>query len=68
MTHTDVFCEPHFPIREEEYVDLQHPRLPVVVQKLLGHATLASTTVYLHARDEDLRRAVEAVAAGERWQ
>ncbi len=25
--------------------------------------TLASTTVYLHARDEDLRRAVEAVAA-----
>jgi site-specific recombinase XerD len=39
-----------------------------VVQKLLGHATLASTTVYLNARDEDLRRAVEAVAAGERWQ
>jgi integrase/recombinase XerD len=39
-----------------------------VVQKLLGHATLASTTVYLHARDEDLRRAVEAVAAGARWQ
>ncbi len=39
-----------------------------VVQKLLGHATLASTTVYLHAHDEDLRRAVEAVAAGARWQ
>jgi len=38
-----------------------------VVQKLLGHASLASTTVYLHARDEDRRRAVEAVAAGERW-
>lgn len=39
-----------------------------VVQKLLGHASLASTTVYLHARDEDRRRAVEAVAAGERWR
>ncbi|MGH9137866.1 MAG: tyrosine-type recombinase/integrase [Acidimicrobiales bacterium] len=38
-----------------------------VVQKLLGHASLASTTVYLHARDGDRRRAVEAVAAGERW-
>lgn len=39
-----------------------------VVQKLLGHASLASTTVYLHARDEDRRRAVETVAAGERWR
>lgn len=38
-----------------------------VVQKLLGHASLASTTVYLHARDDDKRRAVEAVAAGRRW-
>jgi site-specific recombinase XerD len=34
-----------------------------VVQSLLGHASLASTTVYLHARDEDKRAAVEAVAA-----
>lgn len=33
-----------------------------VVKALLGHASLASTTVYLHARDEDKRRAVEAVA------
>jgi integrase/recombinase XerD len=39
-----------------------------VIQKLLGHASLVSTTVYLHARDEDRRRAVEAVAAGERWR
>lgn len=39
-----------------------------VVQKLLGHASLASTTVYLHARDEDRRRAVEAVAAGRSWR
>lgn len=37
-----------------------------VVQALLGHASLASTTVYLHARDEDKRRAVQAVAAGGR--
>jgi integrase len=39
-----------------------------VVQALLGHASLASTTVYLHARDEDKRRAVEAVAAGRRYR
>ena len=39
-----------------------------VVQALLGHASLASTTVYLHARDEDKRRAVEAVASGGRYR
>jgi integrase/recombinase XerD len=39
-----------------------------VVRALLGHVSLASTTVYLHARDEDCRRAVEAVAAGETWR
>jgi integrase/recombinase XerD len=39
-----------------------------VVQALLGHASLASTTVYLHARDEDKRRAVETVAAGRRYR
>jgi integrase/recombinase XerD len=39
-----------------------------VVRVLLGHVSLASTTVYLHARDEDKRRAVEAVAAGRRYR
>lgn len=39
-----------------------------VVQALLGHASLASTTVYLHARDEDKRRAVETVAAAGRYR
>jgi integrase/recombinase XerD len=39
-----------------------------VVQSLLGHVSLASTTVYLHARDEDKRHAVEAVAAGKRYR
>jgi integrase/recombinase XerD len=39
-----------------------------VVRALLGHASLASTSVYLHARDEDKRRAVEAVAAGRRYR
>ena len=39
-----------------------------VVQALLGHVSLASTTVYLHARDEDKRRAVEAVAAGRQYR
>jgi integrase len=36
-----------------------------VVQRLLGHTSLSSTAVYLHARDADKRRAVETVAAGE---
>lgn len=39
-----------------------------VVRALLGHVSLASTSVYLHARDEDKRRAVEAVAAGRRYR
>jgi integrase/recombinase XerD len=39
-----------------------------VVRSLLGHVSLASTTVYLHARDEDKRQAVEAVAAGRRYR
>lgn len=39
-----------------------------VVRDLLGHASLASTTVYLHARDEDKRQAVEAVAAGRQYR
>ena len=39
-----------------------------VVQALLGHASLVSTTVYLHARDQDKRRAVESVAAGRRYR
>jgi integrase len=39
-----------------------------VVRALLGHASLASTSIYLHAHDEDKRRAVEAVAAGRRYR
>lgn len=39
-----------------------------VVQRLLGHAPLGSTTVYLHAADDDCRRAVETVAAGGTWR
>ena len=39
-----------------------------VVRALLGQVSLVSTTVYLHARDEDLRRAVETVAAGRTWR
>ncbi|MGW0875309.1 tyrosine-type recombinase/integrase [Streptomyces sp. NPDC002740] len=37
---------------------------PDVVQPLLGHVSSASTAVYLHATDEDLRAAVELAAAG----
>jgi integrase/recombinase XerD len=36
---------------------------PDVVQTLLGHASSASTAVYLHAQDEDLRAAVDRVSA-----
>ncbi len=59
------------------YADYQHDRARLadgegtdldVVKALLGHVSLASTTVYLHARDEDKRRAVEAVAAGRRYR
>jgi integrase/recombinase XerD len=39
-----------------------------VVRALLGHVSLASTTIYLHASDDDRRRAVETVAAGEVWR
>lgn len=39
-----------------------------VIQRLLGHASPSSTLVYLHARDTDKRRAVDAVAAGERYR
>ncbi|MEU4063760.1 tyrosine-type recombinase/integrase [Streptomyces wedmorensis] len=35
---------------------------PDVVQTLLGHASSASTAVYLHAQDEELRAAVERVS------
>lgn len=37
---------------------------PDVVQVLLGHASSASTAVYLHARDDDLRAAVDGTATG----
>ncbi|MEU0807474.1 tyrosine-type recombinase/integrase [Streptomyces sp. NPDC005970] len=37
---------------------------PDVVQSLLGHVSSASTAVYLHASDEDLRTAVDSVVAG----
>jgi len=36
---------------------------PDVVQALLGHASAASTAVYLHASDEDKRTAVDRIAA-----
>ena len=39
-----------------------------VIQRLLGHASPSSTLVYLHARDADRRRAVEAVAAGKPYR
>jgi integrase len=37
-----------------------------VIRRLLGHASPSSSLVYLHAQDEDKRRAVEAVANRKR--
>ena len=33
---------------------------PALVKELLGHASVASSEVYMHSRWDDLRRAVEA--------
>jgi hypothetical protein len=46
MTHTDVSASLNFPIREEEYVDLQHPRLPVFVQQQAGHEYASTLAIY----------------------
>jgi site-specific recombinase XerD len=35
---------------------------PALVKELLGHASVSSTDVYLHARWDDMRAAVEAFA------
>jgi site-specific recombinase XerD len=32
---------------------------PALVKELLGHATVASTDIYMHARWDDMRAAVE---------
>ena len=37
---------------------------PALVKELLGHASVASTDVYLHARWDDMRAAVEAHGSG----
>ena len=37
---------------------------PALVKELLGHASVSSTDVYLHARWEDMRAAVDAHARG----
>jgi site-specific recombinase XerC len=40
---------------------------PALVKELLGHASVASTDVYLHSRWDDMRAAVEGHArAGAR--
>jgi integrase len=57
----------NFPIREEEYVDLQHPRLPVAIQAQAGHRSITSTRIYLHLDMHwlagEYRRAIEAIEA-----
>jgi site-specific recombinase XerC len=35
---------------------------PALVKELLGHATVASTDVYMHSRWADMRAAVETLA------
>jgi integrase/recombinase XerD len=61
-------CRPHM-LRHTAATDWVRAGADLdVVRALLGHASLASTGVYLHARDDEKRRAVEAVAAGRRYQ
>jgi len=70
MTHTDVSASLNFPIREEEYVDLQHPRLPVVVSRRLGHADV-QTTIDLYGwvtEDAEMRAAAEWRRFAEGWR
>jgi site-specific recombinase XerC len=66
MTHTDVSASLNFPIREEEYVDLQHPRLPVVMQALLGHAHIDTTARYIHLAPAHVKAEFDAARDRQR--
>ena len=44
------------------------PRTPRIVKELLGHASVASTDVYLHSRWTDMRAAVGEPRRASRWQ
>ena len=74
MTHTDVSASLNFPIREEEYVDLQHPRLPVFVQQQAGHEYASTLAIYTSVcsdyKTKTLRvaldKAIEAATARKR--
>jgi hypothetical protein len=59
MTHTDVSASLNFPIREEEYVDLQHPRLPVALMALLGHVSAEMSLRYGRLFDTTVRAEYE---------
>jgi hypothetical protein len=52
-----------FPIREEEYVDLQHPRLPVFVQEQVGHAYASTTAIYASVSDDFKHQTLRAALA-----
>jgi len=60
MTHTDVSASLNFPIREEEYVDLQHPRLPVFVQAQVGHEYASTLAIYTTVASDYMTKTLRA--------
>lgn len=60
----EIRCHPHL-LRHSYATDLLEDGAPVThVQRLLGHAHLETTSIYLHATD----RGLEETIAGRTWQ
>jgi hypothetical protein len=64
MIHTDV-CPRGLvpPSGKGEYVDLQHPRLPVFVQEQVGHAYASTTAIYASVGDDFKHKTLRAALA-----
>ncbi len=62
-SNTGVVARPHMFRHTAATKWIRSGVRPDVVQALLGHASFASTAVYLHANDDELRAAIEKVEA-----
>jgi len=49
VTHRQVSTGLGLAFQDGEYADLQHPRSPVVIALWLGHQSITTTQMYLHA-------------------